>query len=233
MHLDHRAHHVDQAREVGDVVVGEARAAVGGEGDDGHRPVAADAHRQGKIVGAAVGLHIAQRHMIALADVLHAVAHRAAVLAGLLHRAADIGRGELDAVGAGQHLHLLAAPPHATHRRQLRMDELQADIDAPQRNARLDHADSSARSMNACRRRHEAALVHQPFERPAARRSPAAEAGVQEPTHHRRTSSDEVRKTLLVERSAILSILSATSSTVGARPLMRRPGASRYSMRAK
>ena len=110
------------------------------------------------------------------------------------------------------------------------MDELQADIDAPQRNARLDHPIHHAFDERL-RRRHEAALVHQPF---GERRQAIArgEPGVQEPTTIA-TSSDEVRKTLLVERSAILSILSATSSIVGARPSMRRPGASRYSMRAK
>src|SRR4029077_18663406 len=162
--------------------------------------------------------------------VLQAVAHRPALLARLLHRAADIGRGELDAVGAGDRLHLLAAPPHEAHRLELRMDELQADIDAPYRNAGLQHLVHQAFDEGRWRG-HEATLMHQPFgdRRQAITRG---EAGVQAPTTAA-TSSDEVRKTLLVERSAILSMLSATSSTVGARPLMRRPGASRYSMRAK
>jgi hypothetical protein len=131
VHLDHRAHHVDEAREVGDIVVRKARAAVGGEGDDGRRPVAADAHRRSKIIGAAVGLHIAQGHVMILAHILHAVAHRAALLAHLLQGAPDIGRGELDSVGTGDLLHLLAASPHEAHRLHLRMNELQADIDAP------------------------------------------------------------------------------------------------------
>ena len=110
------------------------------------------------------------------------------------------------------------------------MDELQADIDAPQRNAGLEHLIHQAFDEDR-RRGHEAALMHQPL---GDRRQAIAggDPRVQEPTTAA-TSSDEVRKTLLVERSAILSMLSATSSTVGARPSMRRPGASRYSMRAK
>ena len=81
------------------------------------------------------------------------------------------------------------------------------------------------------RRGHEAALMHQPLG-DGRQAIAGGNPRVQEPTTAA-TSSDEVRKTLLVERSAILSMLSATSSTVGARPSMRRPGASRYSMRAK
>ncbi len=101
------------------------------------------------------------------------------------------------------------------------MDELQADIDAPERNAGLQRAIHQLLDER-CRRRHETTLVHQPFDdrRQAIARG---EARVQEPTTAA-TSSDEVRKTLLVERSAILSMLSATSSTVGARPSMRSAG---------
>ena len=70
------------------------------------------------------------------------------------------------------------------------MDELQADIGAPQRDAGLQHARHQLLDEGR-RPRHEAALVHQPF---GDRRQAVArgDAGVQEPTTAA-TSSVEVR----------------------------------------
>ena len=65
---------------------------------------------------------------------------RAALLAHRLHRATDVGRRELDAVGARHLLHRLAAPPHEADGLELRMDELEGDIDTPGGQACRHHA---------------------------------------------------------------------------------------------
>src|SRR5437899_990069 len=97
-----------------------------------------------------------------LSKVSQSVAHGPALLAHLLHRTADIGGRELDAVVAGDRLHFLAAPPLVAHGLELRMDELKAEIHTPERNAGLQHA---VHQLLDERRwcRHETALVHQPF----------------------------------------------------------------------
>ena len=149
-----------------------------------------------------------QHDVVVLGELGQAVTHRPALLARFLHRAADIGRRELDAVSAGDLLHLLAAPPHIADRLQLRMDELQADIGAPHRNAGLQ--DTVHHLLDESRRRgHEAALARQPVG-DRCQAVAGGDPGVQEPTTAA-TSSDEVRKTLLVESGA------KTSPTSGSR----------------
>ena len=147
-------------------------------------------HGQRHVVDAAVGLELVQQDVIVLGEILEVMTHQAPLLARRLQRAADIGRRELDAPGAGDLLHLLAASPHIAHRLELRMDELQADIGAPQRDAGLQHARQQL--LHESRRPlHEPALVRQPLDdrRQAVARG---DAGVQEPTTAA-TSSVEVR----------------------------------------
>ena len=140
VHLRHCAHHVDQAREIVDVGLAEAAFAVGREGHHRQRTVAADVHRQREVIGAAPVLHLMQHFVMPVGEAFEPVANGRTAFPHLLQGAADIGRGELHAIGAGDRLNLLAAPPQEPHRLELRMDELQADIGAPDRDAGFEHA---------------------------------------------------------------------------------------------
>ena len=139
MHLHDGADHVDQAGQILDVEVAEAAPAIRREADDRQRAVACNRHGRGEVVGAAVGLELLQQGVILVGDLVQPVTHWATLLADFLDRTPNIGRRKLDAVGTGDRLDVMAATPRIAHRRELRMDELQAGIETPNRQARLNH----------------------------------------------------------------------------------------------